>query len=200
MTSERNVCFMNKRDFEMQNQELIDGYIKRQKNLAHMLDYDSYPNAKKYRIGLNDEWVGRKIYKTFRRRDIMEYAHSDLKMTRISKFELVNFNIIDMKFERMIARHCCMMNGVFNNVQFFRFCIDGSPSLGCETNEYHDRRNIVMNCRFENCVFMNSYADHTDWINCQFIGCTFINSELCCTGSEYKDCKFENSSTLYLRA
>lgn len=191
---------MDKKEFEMQNQKLIDDYISRQKNHAHMLYEDSYPDAKKHRIGWTYNWVGRNMYKPFYRRDIMEYANSSIKMTRIKKFDLINFGIIDMAFERMIAEHCCMMNGTFQNVKFFRFCIDGKPFYPIESNEYHDQRNIVMNCRFENCVFMNSYAEHTDWINCEFIGCTFINSELCCTGSEYKNCKFENNSTFYLRA
>ncbi len=41
---------MNKKEFEMMNQKLIDGYIDRQKNHAHMLDDDSYPDAKKHRM------------------------------------------------------------------------------------------------------------------------------------------------------
>ena len=184
----------------MLNQKLIDGYIDRQKNHAHMLDDDAYPDAKKHRIGWSQEWIGRDMYESFCRRDIMEYAKSDIRMTKIRKFDLINFNIIDMKFERMIAEHCCIMNCTFKNVCFFRFCIDGKPSYPNGTNEYHDHRNIVLNCRFENCVFMNSYANHTDWINCEFIGCTFINSELCCTGSEYRDCTFENNKAIYLRA
>ena len=200
MTAERNGVCMNKKEFEMMNQKLIDGYIDRQKNHAHMLDDDSYPDAKKHRIGWTHEWVGRDMYESFYRRDIMEYANSDIRMTKIRKFDLINFNIIDMKFERMIAEHCCMMNGTFKNVCFFRFCINGKPSYPNDTNEYHDHRNIVMNCRFENSVFMNSYSSHTDWINCKFINCTFINSELCCEGSEFKDCTFENNNTIYLRA
>ena len=191
---------MNKKEFEMMNQKLIDGYINRQKNHPHMLDDDAYPDAKKHRIGWSQEWIGRDMYESFYRRDIMEYAKSDIRMTKIRKFDLINFNIIDMKFERMIAEHCCMMNGTFKNVKFFRFCIDGKPSYPNDKNEYHDHRNIVLNCRFENCVFMNSYSSHTDWINCEFIECTFINSELCCTGSEYRGCSYENSNTMYLRA
>ena len=41
---------MNKKEFEMMNQKLIDGYIDRQKNHAHMLDDDSYPDAKMHRM------------------------------------------------------------------------------------------------------------------------------------------------------
>lgn len=44
-----------------------------------------------------------------------------------------------------------------------------------------------------------TYAEHTDWINCEFINCTFVNSQLCCTGSEYQNCKFENNKTLNIR-
>lgn len=174
MTAERNGVCMNKKEFEMMNQKLIDSYIARQKNHAHMLYDDSYPDAKKHRIGWSQEWIGRNMYESFFRRDIMEYANNDIRMTQIRKFDLINFNIIDMKFERMIAEHCCMMNGTFKNVKFFRFCIDGKPSYPNDTNEYHDHRNIVLNCRFENCVFMNSYSSHTDWINCEFIECESI--------------------------
>lgn len=191
---------MNKKEFEMMNQKLIDGYIDRQKNHVHMLNEDSYPGEKTHKTGWTYEWIGRNVYESFYRHDLMRYANSDIRMTKIRKFDLINFNIIDMNFERMIAEHCCMMNGTFKNVQFFRFCIDGKPSYPNDTNEYHDHRSIVLNCRFENCVFMNSYANHTDWINCEFVNCTFINSELCCTGSEYRECRFENSNTMYLKA
>ena len=194
--------FMNNRDFEAMNQKLIDGYIDRQRNNTYMLDDDSYPDARKYRISWDEKWVGRRQYKAFYRRDVLEYAGCDLRMTEISKFDLINFNIIGMKFERMTAEHCCMMNGTFRNVRFFRFCIRGYmifPFGEIEENEYHRHRSIVMNCRFENCVFMNSYAQHTDWINCEFINCTFVNSNLCCEGSEFQNCRSEGEVTVYVR-
>ena len=193
---------MENKDFEMINQKLIDGYIARMRNHVHMLDDDSYPNAKRYRIGYSEEWIGRKQYKSFHRQDILKYANTDMKMTKVRKFDLINFTLIDLKIERMIAEHCSMMNGAFRNVEFFRFCIDGKPMYHYEIlkgNEYHDHRNIVMNCTFDNCVFMNSYAVHTDWINCKFINCTFINSEFCCSGSEYQNCTFENNMILNIR-
>ena len=185
---------------ESDNQRLIEEYIAKMRNKAYMHTEDSYPDSKKYRIGYETKWIGRKKYRPFYRRDIMEYANSDIRMSKVRKLDLINFNIIDMKFERMMTEHCCMMNGTFRNVRFFRFCISGRPFYPDGSNEYHDGRSIVMNCRFENCVFMNSYAEHTDWINCEFINCTFINSELCCDGSEYQNCRSENSINIYFRA
>ncbi|MCR4888235.1 MAG: pentapeptide repeat-containing protein [Ruminococcus sp.] len=200
---------MNKKEFEMMNQKLIDGYIDRQKNHAHMLDDDAYPDAKKHRIGWSHEWVGRDMYESFYRRDIMEYAKSDIRMTKVGKFNLINFTLIDLKFERMIAEHCSIMNGTFKNVEFFRFCIKGKPlsesfeasqNIPFKENEYHEYRNIVMNCKFVDCTFMNSYLEHTDWINCEFINCNFINSNLSCEGSQQQNCKFKDCNTMYFKA
>ena len=194
---------MRDKDFDIMNQKLIDGYISRMRNHANMLEEYSYPNALKYRIGYSDEWVGRRWYKSFHRQDLLKYAHSDMKMTKVRKFDLINFTLIELKIEEMIAEHCCIMNGTFRNVEFFRFCIKGKPLppiSEIEENEYHGYRNIVMNCKFENCVFMNSYSSHTDWINCEFINCTFINSELCCVGSQQQNCKFTDCRTMHFRA
>ena len=191
---------MNKKDFEMMNQKLIDGYIDSMKTQIDMLNDQGFYHAKEYRIFWRDRWVGRNLYKSFYRRDILEYAKKGLNMTAVEKLDLINFTLIDLKFEQMIVEHSSIMNGTFRNVTFFRFNINGSPIENeFMYNEYHYFRNIVLNCKFENCVFMNSYSSHTDWINCKFINCTFINSELCCEGSEFKDCSFENNKTIYLR-
>ena len=195
---------MDNKDFDMMNRKLIDNYIFRQKN-TQMLDDDSYPNGKKNRISHWDQkFVGRNLFTPFHRDDVMKYSKNDLRMTKVGKFNLINFTLIDLKFERMIAEHCSIMNGTFKNVEFFRFCIKGKPLSesyeAFKNNEYHEYRNIVMNCKFVDCTFMNSYSEHTDWINCEFINCTFINSEFCCSGSQYKDCKFTDCETMYFRA
>ncbi|NLT09578.1 MAG: hypothetical protein GXY08_08760 [Ruminococcus sp.] len=56
---------MNKKEFEMMNQKLIDGYIDRQKNHAHMLNEDYYPGEKTHKTGWTYEWVGRNMYESF---------------------------------------------------------------------------------------------------------------------------------------
>ena len=200
---------MDNKDFDMMNCKLIDNYIFRQKN-TQMLDDDSYPNGKKYRISQWDQkFVGRNLYTPFHRDDVMKYSKNDLRMTKVGKFNLINFTLIDLKFERMIAEHCSIMNGTFKNVEFFRFCIKGKPlsesyealkNMPFKNNEYHEYRNIVMNCKFVDCTFMNSYSEHTDWINCKFINCTFINSNLCCEGSQQQNCKFTDCDTMYFKA
>jgi len=65
MTAERNGVCMNKKEFEMMNQKLIDGYIDRQKNHAHMLNEDYYPGEKTHKTGWTYEWVGRNMYESF---------------------------------------------------------------------------------------------------------------------------------------
>lgn len=51
----------------------------------------------------------------------------------------------------------------------------------------------MMNGTFKNVKFFRFCIDG------EFIGCTFSYSELCCSGSEYRNCKFENNNTMYLR-
>jgi hypothetical protein len=188
------------KDFDRINQELIDRYVDRLKNEDHLLD-DNHLSF--FKIGCSasscPEWYGRNKYSTIYRRDVLFYSKNDVKMSKIERMNLLNFNIIDMKFEKMIIEHVSIMNGMFKNTEFFRFCLNGRPGFYDGENEYHEYRNVVLNCRFINCVFMNSYAEHTDWINCEFINCTFVNSEFCCAGSEYQNCKFENNKTLNIR-
>ena len=188
------------KDFDRVNQELIDRYVDSLNYKSHMIDDDSLSFFKPaYHISNCPEWIGRNMYYPFHRYDVLYYSKNDIKMSKIRRMNLINFNIIDMKFERMIIEHGSIMNGMFKNTEFFRFCLDGKPGFYDGENEYHEYRNIVMNCKFINCVFMNSYAKHTDWINCEFINCTFVNSKLYCTGSEYQNCKFENNNTLNIR-
>lgn len=188
------------KDFDRTNQELIDRYVDRMNNYDCMIDSDTFSdNPNDYRKMLFERWVGRKRYSVVCRRDILCYSKSDVKLTQIKRMNLINFNIIDMKFEKMMIEHSSIMNGMFKNTEFFRICLRGDSYCYPGFNEYHECRNVVMNCKFINCVFMNSYAEHTDWINCEFINCIFVNSKLCCTGSEYQNCKFENNQTLNIR-
>ena len=36
-------------------------------------------------------------------------------------------------------------------------------------------------------------------INCEFINCIFVNSNLCCDGSEFQNCRFDEDVTVYVR-
>ena len=192
---------MNIKEFDRMNQKLIDGYIERLKNKCYMVTDDSLSSFRPlYRISACPEWVGRDIYYPLHRKDAIYIAHGDITQTEIRKIKLINFNIVDMVIERIIVKNCSVMNGTFKNTKFFSFSIAGSPGSYPGENEYQEFRSIVMNCIFENCVFMNSYAEHTDWINCQFINCIFINSNLNGRGFENKDCKFDNCKTIYLKA
>ena len=158
------------KDFDRYNQELIERYVDRLKNNDYMIDDDALRNFKPaYRKSWYPTWVGRNMYYPIRRRDALYYAKNDLKMSEIKKMELINFNIIDMKIEKMLIKHCSIMNGMFRNTEFLRICLYGSPGFYDGENEYQNLRNVVLNCRFVKCVFMNSYATHTDWINCKFI-------------------------------
>ncbi len=190
----------NEKDFDIMNQRLIDGYIAGQKNKNHMLTDDSISSFKpEYRESTCPIWVGRAVYYPIYRYDALYFARNDVKLTEVRKMNLINFNLVDINIERILVEHCSIMNGTFENTKFFRFCIAGRPGFYNGENEYQEFRNVVLNCRFVDCVFMNSYAEHTDWINCEFINCTFINSKLCCTGSEYKDCEFQNCDTIYVK-
>ena len=194
---------MNIKEFDEMNQKLIDRYIDKQKNENDytMLISDDFSYFKpRYHEDEFCTWVGRDKYRSMRRYDALYLAKCDIKLTDTWKITLANFYIIDMKIERIRARNCCVMNGTFKDTLFFRFSILRHYESNWGGNEYHDMRSIVMNCQFENCVFMNSYARHTDWINCKFINCTFVNSNLCDEGSEEKDCTFENCRTIYLKA
>ena len=192
---------INEKDFDKSNQELIDRYVDRLKNKDYLINDSNLScfEPEHRRCSWNPVWVGRDMYEPINRRDALYYSHNDVKMTPVYRMNLLNFNIIDMEFERMLIEHCSIMNGMFKNTKFFRFCLKGKPGFNDGENEYQDHRNVVLNCKFINCVFMNSYADHTDWINCEFINCTFVNSQLCCTGSEFQNCKFENDQTVNIR-
>jgi len=185
--------------FDKINQDLIDRYVDHMNDSDYMIEDDTFSeNPDDYRM-ISAQWIGHKKYTEVRRQDILLYSKSDVKLTQIKKMNLINFNIIDMKFEKMMIEHGSIMNGMFKNTEFFRFCLRGDIYCYPGFNEYHECRNVVMNCKFINCVFMNSYTEYTDWINCEFINCTFINSKLCCADSEYKNCKFENNQTLNIR-
>ena len=188
---------MKNNDFGITNQELIDRYIGSLKNKYSMITSEKFEPIR--RKSLDPVWVGRKMYYIVHRHDALYFSHTDAKMTEIQRMNLINFNILDMKFERMIIKCASIMNGMFKNTNFFRFCLKALGAYEKGENEYQDRRNVVLNCRFVNCTFMNSCAVHTDWINCEFINCTFINTNLCCSGSEYQNCKFENNLTLNIR-
>ena len=192
---------MNIKEYDEMNQKLIDRYIDKQKNDCTMLISDDFSDFKpRYRESAFYTCVGRDKYHSMRRYDALYLAKGDIKQTDVRKITLANFYIIDMKIERILARNCSVMNGTFKDTTFFRFSIFRYYESNWGGNEYHDMRSIVMNCQFENCVFMNSYARHTDWINCKFINCKFINSNLSDEGSEEKDCTFENCRTIYLKA
>lgn len=188
------------KNFRRKNQELIDRYVDRLKNFDHLIDDD---NLKYFELAdresLMPTWIGRNMYYPIHRRDVLYYSKNDVKMSEIKRMTLKNFNIVDMKFERMLIKQGCIFNGMFKDTEFFRFCLKGRPGFRSGENIYQDFRNVVMNCKFVNCIFMNSYAEHTYWINCEFINCTFINSEICCSGSEKLGCRFENNVILNIR-
>ena len=81
--------------FDRANQELIDRYVDRLKYKSHLLDDDSLRSFKPaYRKSSFPEWIGRNMYYPFHRYDVMYYSKKDIKMTKIRRMNIINFNII----------------------------------------------------------------------------------------------------------